>query len=329
MTQITTDYRTPRQRGDTDAPYESTVTPAEDMLSMMLNNVSWGAIFAGAVIALVVEVIVNLAGIGIGAATLDPGTADNPAAGALGIGAGIWFAVSTSLAALVGGIAAGRLSGRPKALTTAWHGLTAWAVSILFVIYLLGSGIGGLPGGAASKLGSFAGSVTSAAGSAVQAVALAKPFDAIERQIRSQAPANADPAAARDAAIAAVRTAVTETEAEADQARAQAAQALAQAQGIPVRKQSSRSSSTRRSSSRPSSPPGRRRPREPTPPRLPRRPARSLPRWFCFSGRLPAGSAAAWVRWNRPSQPDAGSSDTKCFVPSWQIGYDGTAPSIQ
>ena len=234
MTNTTTDYRTPRQRGDTDAPHQSPVTPAEDMRSMMLNNVSWGAIFAGAVIALVVQVILNLAGIGIGAATLDPRTGDNPAAGALGIGAGIWFAISTILAALVGGIAAGRLSGRPKASTTAWHGLTAWAVSTLFVIYLLGSGIGGLLGGAAGTLGSVAGSVTSAAGSAVQAVAPANPFDAIERQIRSRAPADADPAAARDAAIAAVRTAVTGTEAEADQARAQAAEALAQAQGIPV-----------------------------------------------------------------------------------------------
>lgn len=237
----TTDMRTPRQRGDTDAPHMSSVTPAEDARSIMLNDVSWGAIFAGAVMALVVQVVLNLLGVGIGMATLDPGTGDNPGLGAFGTGAAIWFAVSTILAALIGGIAAGRLSGRPKASTAAWHGVTSWAVSTLFVVYLLGSGIGALVGGTVSTLGNVVGGVASGAGSAIQgagsaiqAAAPANPFDAIENQIRGVVPADADPAAARDAAIAAVRTAVTGTEAEADQARAQAAQALAQAQGIPV-----------------------------------------------------------------------------------------------
>ena len=126
----------------------SAVTPAEDARSVMINQVSWGAIFAGAVIAVSAQVVLNMVGVGVGAATLDPSTGDNPTAGAFGIGAGIWFAISTILAALLGGVAAGRLSGKPKPSTAGWHGLTAWAVSTIFVIYLIGSSVTSLVGGA-------------------------------------------------------------------------------------------------------------------------------------------------------------------------------------
>ena len=43
-----------------------------------LNKVSWGAIFAGVVVALVVQALLTMLGVGIGVATLDPGTSDNP-----------------------------------------------------------------------------------------------------------------------------------------------------------------------------------------------------------------------------------------------------------
>jgi hypothetical protein len=54
----------------------SPVTPAEDARSIMINNISWGAVIAGVVIALVTTLILNMIGIGVGAATLDPGAGD-------------------------------------------------------------------------------------------------------------------------------------------------------------------------------------------------------------------------------------------------------------
>jgi hypothetical protein len=47
---------------------------------------------AGAVIALVAQLILNRIGIGVGASTLDPGAGanENPSAEGLSIGAGIW-----------------------------------------------------------------------------------------------------------------------------------------------------------------------------------------------------------------------------------------------
>lgn len=95
-----------------------------------------GAVFAGVVLSLVLQLIFNMIGIGIGASTLDvgAGAADNPSASGLSIGAGIWWTVSGILAALAGGLAAGRLSGKPKESTAGWRGLIAgrWQRSSCF-----------------------------------------------------------------------------------------------------------------------------------------------------------------------------------------------------
>src|SRR3954462_139282 len=118
---------TPRNRGDGGAPHLSPATPAEDQRTILLNEIAWGAVLAGVVVALVTQLLLNMLGLGIGIATLNPGTPDNPSATSLSIGAGIWWTLSGILASLAGGYAAGRLSGRPKEATAAWHGLTAWA----------------------------------------------------------------------------------------------------------------------------------------------------------------------------------------------------------
>jgi hypothetical protein len=94
----TTEPDTPRNRGDYDAPHVTPVTPAEDARSMMLNKVSWGAVLAGVVVALVTQLILHLFGIGVGAATLDPGSGDNPAASTFSIGAAIWWILSGIIA---------------------------------------------------------------------------------------------------------------------------------------------------------------------------------------------------------------------------------------
>src|SRR3954453_4374893 len=100
---------TPRNRGDYDAPHMSPVTPSEDARTIMLNRISWGAVLAGVVVALVTQLVLHLLGIGLGAANLGPagGSADTPSASTFSIGAGIWFAVSGILASLAGGYAAG------------------------------------------------------------------------------------------------------------------------------------------------------------------------------------------------------------------------------
>ena len=211
---------TPRNRGNADAPHMSPVTPAEDVRSIAINDISWGAVLAGVVVALVAQLILNMIGIGVGASTLDPGAGpnENPSAQGFSIGAGIWWTVSGIVASLAGGYVAGRLSGKPKPSTTSWHGLIAWALTTLVVFYLLTSAIGGLVGGAYRGLTSAVGGAASTAGGAIQTAAqtaapalasgVADPFSSIEQSLRGVTGGN-DPAAMRDAAVAAVRAAVT------------------------------------------------------------------------------------------------------------------------
>jgi hypothetical protein len=227
---------TPRSRGDSEAPHLSPVTPAEDARTILINQISWGAVFAGVVIALTLQLLLNLLGVGIGLATIDPSAANNPDPKTFSIGAGVWWAISGIVAALIGGYAAGRLSGRPKESTTGWHGLIAWAGTTLVVFYLLSTALGAVVGGAFSAVSSAMGGVGQIASTAAQTAAPAigsNSFGDIEQRIRSAA-GGADPAAARDAAVGAVRALVTADPSQAQAARERAAVALGQAQNIPI-----------------------------------------------------------------------------------------------
>ena len=222
-----------------DAPPTIPALPTEDVHTITLSKISWGAVFAGVVVALGTQLLLNMLGIGIGAATLNPVEGDNPSAMSLSIVAGIWFALSTILAALAGGYAAGRLAGVLRESTAGWHGLTAWALTTLVIFYLLGSTVGGLLGGAYRGMTNALGNVSSAVASTAETAAqiavarIADPFSSIEESIRSAIPGN-DPAILRDAAIAAVRAVVTGDPQQAAEARERAAQVIARAQNISV-----------------------------------------------------------------------------------------------
>jgi hypothetical protein len=210
--------------------------------TILINRISWGAVFAGVVIALVVQLILNLVGIGIGASTFDPASSTNPSAATFSVGAGIWWTISGIIAALAGGYAAGRLAGQPKEASGGWHGLTAWALATLVIFALLTTTIGAIAGGAFQLLGSVTGGAAQTLGAtaqtAIQAAApavsqAADPLASIERTVRD-ASGGSDPAALRDAAVSAVRAALTADPTQAQEARDRAAQALAKAQGVPV-----------------------------------------------------------------------------------------------
>jgi hypothetical protein len=226
---------------DRDLPTASAVSPAEDMRTVALHSVSWGAVFAGAVIALVAQVILNMVGLGIGLSTVDPAGNGTPTAGSLSSGAGIWFVISGILASAAGGWLAGRLSGKPTNTTTAYHGLIAWAVSTLVVVYLLSSAVGGVVSGASSAVSSTLGGAGNLIGGSVKTAAQAaapslpgmdNPFSNIESQVRNGT--GNDPEALKNAAVSAMRAAVTGDTAQQKDAQEKAAQALAKAQNIPV-----------------------------------------------------------------------------------------------
>jgi hypothetical protein len=217
-------------------PYPTATHPRptidDDAHTIMINRVAWGAIFAGVVVALVVQILLTMLGVGIGMATLDPASGDNPAASTFSITAAIWWFISGIIAAFAGGYVAARMSGRTLPTTGAFHGLTTWAVTTLLVLYLLTTTAGSLVGGVFSGVASAIGGVgQTVAQSAAPMLAEANPLDAIERQVRAT---GTDPEALNNAAVNAIRQLLTGDASNADQARQQATQALAQARNIPL-----------------------------------------------------------------------------------------------
>lgn len=213
----------------------SPVTPAEDVRTVMINQVSWGAIFAGVAIGLIMQLLLNILGLGLGLATLDPGASDNPSAGGLSIGAAIWFVLSGIIASFAGGWVAGRLAGKPRESTGGFHGLTAWAVTSLIVIYMLTSAVSGIVGGAFGALGSAAGGIARTAGTAatVAAPAAVGQGDEIVGAVKSQV-REATGGADLGQIAGAVTGAASDDPVEQARAREQAAQVYAQSKDVPL-----------------------------------------------------------------------------------------------
>src|SRR4029453_5234304 len=218
------------------------LTTEDEVRTLLFNRVSWGAVLAGVMVALVTQLVLNLIGIGVGAASFDPTSNANPSGSAFSIAAGVWVALPGILGALAGGYTAGRLSGKPTETSGPWHGLTAWAVTTLLAFYLLSTSVGAIVGGAFRTLGTFAGGPAQTLGEKAQTAAQtvaptlgqsSDPFASIDQSIRSASGAT-DPAALRDAATAAVRAALTSDTAGQEAARERAVQALAKAQNIGV-----------------------------------------------------------------------------------------------
>src|SRR3954462_9485270 len=115
-------------------------------------RISWGAVFAGAIIALATQIVLALIGMAIGLATLNPASGDSPSGTTLGAGAAIWLVVSSLISLFIGGYIAARLASR----FNGWlHGLITWGTLTLLTLMLLTTAAGQLIG-AASGLTNFA-----------------------------------------------------------------------------------------------------------------------------------------------------------------------------
>ena len=134
------------------------------------SRVSWGAVFAGAIVALTIGLMLNALGAGIGATTVDATARGTPSASSFGIGAAIWVLVSNLIGLAIGGYVAARLSGTSDNTDGTLHGLAVWGTTFLISAVLLGNLVSGIASTAASGASSLVSSVASGAGSAVSAV---------------------------------------------------------------------------------------------------------------------------------------------------------------
>jgi len=159
--------------------------------SVTTAQVSWGAIMAGAVVAVSVGAMLNLLGIATASSLVEMVSRDTPSAGSMAIGSGVWLAVTTAIGILLGAIVAARLAHSWSATDATLHGLAVWAVAMLLAMVLLGSALSGGIAAGAQGLGNAAGGIASAAGSGVARLTPEDAFSSLRGRLLGQT----DPAA--------------------------------------------------------------------------------------------------------------------------------------
>lgn len=171
-------------------------------------RLSWGAVFAGFVVATALQMVLTTLGAAIGFAAFDPGQGDSAAG--LGIGAAAWFAVTAVVSMFVGGMTTGRMAGvltRPDGMI---HGVILWSLSLLLALYIGSMGLGRLLGGVTSlvagttsaAVGGVAGATGSVAGEVIRQQGSdgerELDFDALQREVLATLEQTGNPALSSD-----------------------------------------------------------------------------------------------------------------------------------
>jgi hypothetical protein len=160
-------------------------------------RISWAAITGGVVLVVVLQLLLSLLGAGVGLGTVNTNAGSTPMASTLGIGAGLWWVLSSCMAIGVGGFVAAWFAGVEIRFDGVLHGLVTWGIATLLTFWLLTSAIGSVIGGGFSALGSVASATGSSVSDAAKPLAQAAGVspDMIQQQAQAYLqPTNPDPA---------------------------------------------------------------------------------------------------------------------------------------
>lgn len=152
--------------GNEHHAYSSGATTYSTGRTAFYHRISWGAIIAGTLVALVTMLVLNLLGIGIGFGSINPVQEADPFSG-LGTASIIWWVVSNLIAIFAGAYVAAKMAGVPSDSTSTMHGILSWCLYTLISFYILTTAVGSIISG----VGSIVSSTLSAAGSGFEALA--------------------------------------------------------------------------------------------------------------------------------------------------------------
>jgi hypothetical protein len=102
-------------------------------------RMSWRAVLAGAVIAIAIGAMLNLLGVAMGAAALDPYDLSRGEAKGLAVAGGVWIALSNAIGLFVGAWIASRAGPHPdpwRLRTSALQPLAIWASAFLLALVI-------------------------------------------------------------------------------------------------------------------------------------------------------------------------------------------------
>ena len=198
-------------------PLKESTWPLEDGTRLRAGPAaSWGAIFAGAVVAVATSLVLLTLGAGLGFAALSPWPGQGVAGSTFTITGAIWLIVTQWLSAAMGGYITGRLRHRWLATHThevffrdTAHGLVTWAVATIAVAAVAAGSLSSIAGGATRSAG---GAATASAANATAGSA-GIPQDEVQKRVDSVVAETNDgqlrlKAAADEARKAAAETAV-------------------------------------------------------------------------------------------------------------------------
>lgn len=129
-----------------------TVYGAEVTAGAPVKRITWSAIFAGAVVALVVQLVLGVLGLGIGFGIVSQ-NADPSMGTEFAVGSAIYWVIAALISLFAGGWVAGRLSGQRSKTDASLHGFLTWGVATLVTILFLGSAVGSFIGGGLRMIG--------------------------------------------------------------------------------------------------------------------------------------------------------------------------------
>lgn len=107
----------------------------EDLVPVR-SRVSWGAIFAGAVVALAAYLVLTLLGGAIGLTI-----SDSTRTGTLATGAAVWAILATGVALFLGGWVTSQSTVGENKTEAAFHGVIMWGVVLAMILWLAGVGL--------------------------------------------------------------------------------------------------------------------------------------------------------------------------------------------
>ncbi|MGH8056808.1 MAG: hypothetical protein ACREOH_06160 [Candidatus Entotheonellia bacterium] len=149
-------------------------------------RVRWGGVMSGFFVAIGGLMLMGALGLAIGVTVLgDPRAATSETASSLGIGAGVWAFITLLVALFLGSLVSTKVTDRPDRPGAVMHGALVWVLFMLFIVWLIASGVSlGLSGLFGAVGGLARGATTAVAaggGDLVQALDLKDPSRVIER----------------------------------------------------------------------------------------------------------------------------------------------------
>lgn len=116
------------------------------VLGSIMKRTSWGAVIAGAIAAISLQMLMTVLGIAIGLTSRETIAGYERVQNGVTVAPAVWWLITGTISLFVGGCVVGRFAGMTRSLDVILHGFTMWAVTAFFGFLVISSGAGALYG---------------------------------------------------------------------------------------------------------------------------------------------------------------------------------------